>query len=89
MKQVIVFPRGQLSAEDRKAMRAVGIVAIEADDPSKVVVAVPQSAIVTGDDLLIAALAGVNCKTYDQNAATFAKTLADRIKAREAKGEAE
>lgn len=34
---LVVFPRGQLSAEDKAQMREVGIIAIEADDPKAVV----------------------------------------------------
>jgi hypothetical protein len=37
MKQVVVFPRGQLSESDRKRLVRAGVVVVEADDPSKVV----------------------------------------------------
>lgn len=33
---IVVFPRGQLTAEDKAAMQASGVIAVEADDPSAV-----------------------------------------------------
>jgi hypothetical protein len=33
---LVVFPRGQLSADDKAQMREVGIIAVEADDPKSV-----------------------------------------------------
>ena len=44
MSQVIVFPRGQLSPEDKASMREMGIAVVEADDPSKVVTVIPVAA---------------------------------------------
>lgn len=37
MIQIIVFPTGTLSASDREAITSKGALAIEADDPSKIV----------------------------------------------------
>lgn len=82
MKQVFVFPRGQLSASDKQEMAAVGIVAVEADDPRQVVQLLPASSLLNGDDLLLAALSGADYSDMSQKA--FGAALIKRIRAREA-----
>lgn len=61
---VVVFPRGQLSAEDKAAMGAAGIVAVEADDTKAVVqlhIAAPLvCASVNGDALVSAAIRSIS-----------------------------
>lgn len=60
-KQVVVFPRGQLSDKDRRALGKAGVCVVEADDPSKVVMVLPLAPVLSGDDVLrsaIGALAG-------------------------------
>lgn len=60
--QIVVFPRGQLTAQDRKALRAAGVVPIEADDPTAVVTVVPLAeagTVVTPDALLMSLLRAV------------------------------
>ena len=54
MKQVIIFPRGQLSPEDRCRLRDSGFLAVEADTPRQVVCAVHGAPL----DLFMAALHG-------------------------------
>lgn len=80
MNQVIVFPRGQLNADDKERLTEMGIVAVEADNPKDVVVLVPGSSITTGDDLLMAALAGITCSTLNSKSDVFAATLYKRLK---------
>ena len=83
MSTVIVFPRGELSELDKARMQEVGIIAIEASDPSKVVQLVPSSRLIKGDDILMAALAGAN--VYDGSREAFGKELIKRIRAVEEK----
>lgn len=47
-QQVLVFPRGQLKPKDRRVLAEVGVVAVEADDPSKVVACIPSAPLVIG-----------------------------------------
>ena len=42
-QMVVVYPRGQLTTRDRKALLAAGIVGIEADEPGKVVTVLPMA----------------------------------------------
>jgi hypothetical protein len=55
LNEVIVFPRGQLSAKDRRLLAKVGVPVVEADDPSKVVMLLPTAA-VPADEILAVAL---------------------------------
>lgn len=80
MKQVIVFPRGQLSADDRAALVAADFVPIEADDPKAIIVHIPSASLVTPDDLFMSALAGVTNSTSEYMVAE----LRCRLKAKEA-----
>jgi hypothetical protein len=56
MKQVIIFPRGQLKTKDKAKLQEAGMLAIEADDPTKVVMLLPSAANIKADDLLMSAL---------------------------------
>lgn len=67
MKQVIVFPRGQLNSKDRERLSKAGLLAVEADDPSKVVTVIPGANKITGDDLLVAALDALAQNTYTKD----------------------
>lgn len=58
MKQLVIFPKGSLSAKDKERMSKEGYLAIEADDPSKIILPMPTLTI-QGDDLLIAALSAM------------------------------
>lgn len=86
MSQVIVFPRGQLNSKDKERMTKMGICAIEADHPHQVVMLCPGSSMVTGDDLLMAALAGVNTDYGGNRHQMMTEELQRRLKAREEKG---
>lgn len=83
MSQIIVFPRGQLSAEDRARVEAIGMVAVEADDPKAVVVTVPGVPLASSDDLAFAALTAVVGSRHDSVGAEFARELHRLIKAKQ------
>lgn len=55
-KQIVVFPRGQLSKNDKERMSRHGVLAIEADDPSKVVTVIPGVMLADSNDMLSAAV---------------------------------
>lgn len=77
MSSVIIFPRGQLSAKDRRMLLAAGITAVEADDPTKVVQVIPGAAMVGADDMLLSALAGIIAA--GNGGMTFVKELNRRL----------
>lgn len=62
LSQIVVFPRGQLQAKDRERLTKAGIIAVEAECPQDVRVLIPSSSMVSGDDLLMAALDGITEK---------------------------
>lgn len=80
---VIVFPRGQLSPKDKERLTKSGIVAVEADDPSKVVVCVPSSPMITNDDLLLSAMFGMSSDGSQTERSLMVKELYRRMKAKE------
>lgn len=86
MKQVIVFPRGQLTPKDKEKLSKGGWLAVEADDPSKVVSVIPGASVVSPDDMICAAMDAVaNTPTYGSPSTRFAEQLAKRILKREQK----
>ena len=83
MTQIVVFPRGQLTAQDKKALRAAGVVPVEADNPREVVVVVPLAAgadMLTPSDMLMSLLKAVD---EGGEAGRFARELHRRLKERE------
>jgi hypothetical protein len=80
MSSVIVFPRGQLTPEDRDSLMQAGIVAVEVDDPKAVVQLVPGAPMVGADDLLMSALRAVVTSEYGN---TFTRELERRLLDRE------
>lgn len=85
MSRIFIFPRGQLTAADRKRMSEAGIVAVEADDPGSVVTVVPGAPLATSDDLAVAALGAIASRNLDSVAATSEKALYSRLLTRGAK----
>lgn len=83
LSQVIVFPRGQLRPADRKRLQKLGLVAVEAEDPSAVRLMVPTHNALRGDDLLCAALQAITThKPFTSDGAPlvlFAKDLIKRV----------
>jgi len=83
--QVIIFPRGSLTSLDRTALRRAGYCAVEADDPAKVVLALPGGA-VNGDMLTLCALNAMSGNAYGHAdvRAKFTDQLTNRLNAIEA-----
>jgi hypothetical protein len=57
---VLIFPRGSLQAKDRERLSRAGYVAVEADDPTKVVVTIPGAPVITDNDITSAALQSIS-----------------------------
>jgi hypothetical protein len=78
---VIIFPRGQCADRDRVALNGIGFTVVEADDPSKVVIALPVVPFVTPtsvDDLFRSLVESV--ADNDFAAGKFGRALVLRIK---------
>ena len=83
-RMIVVYPRGQLRAPDRKTLKDAGVIAIEADDPSEVVAVIPMapaSLPTNSDDMSMALLHAVAIGNEGQK---FAAELYRRAKEREA-----
>lgn len=85
MSQVIVFPRGQLSDDDRQRLDEIGILAIEAETPGDVVTVIPGIPLASTDDLALSALEAIASSSYNSTAMDFAKALHKRLSEREQK----
>lgn len=83
MKQLVIFPKGSLSQKDKERMSKEGYCAVEADDPSKVIVPLPAGA-VTGDMLSLCALDAMAGPRSSEERSRFTENLTRRLKAREA-----
>lgn len=53
---IVVFPRGQLTPKDKERMTKIGVIAIEADDPSLVRVLSAEPLPVGSNAMLVVAL---------------------------------
>lgn len=83
-RMIVVYPRGQLRAADRRTLEKAAVIAIEADDPAKVVTVLPMapaSLPVNSDDVSMALLYAVATGNEGQK---FAAELYRRAKLREA-----
>jgi hypothetical protein len=81
MKQIVVYPRGQLEPKDRERLTKAGFVVVEADDPGAIVTVVPGAPLASADDLLLAALAAITGDSASVGVqAQFARALAQRIR---------
>lgn len=80
-----MFPRGQLTPVDRARMAEVGIVAVEADDPSSVVTVIPGVPLATSEDLAMSALSAIAGCGINGVGMDFVKLLHARLQVREAK----
>lgn len=81
MKQVIVFPRGQLTKEDRAAIAKAGAVAVEADDPSKVTIAL--SSPIDGNDLFMSMMEALTLHANDSTRSAVVQELGARARKNE------
>jgi hypothetical protein len=85
MKQVIVFPRGQLNSSDKERLSKAGMVAVEADDPSKVICLLPSTSVISADDLFMSAITAVSSGTNYNKADMMITELFRRAKLNESK----
>lgn len=89
---VVIYPRGQLGADDAKRLADAGIVAVEAADPHLVRVLpmplpLPLPAVqpVPYDDMLLALMTAIERSRVGSIAMTFVETLLERLRARESR----
>lgn len=75
MQQIIVFPRGQLTPDMKQELNEAGIIALEVDDPEKVVTVLPVTRTLTGDKLLDAALQTIKDTSSAHVRASFATRI--------------
>lgn len=80
MKKVIIFPRGELLAKDKERLSKEGYVAVEAADPSKVVMLLESTDSVTGDMLLMSAMHGCSVGYPNSPSGSFFSELHRRMK---------
>jgi hypothetical protein len=76
--QIVIFPRGSLTSLDKTNLRRSGYCAVEADDPSKVVLALPGGA-VTGDMLTLCALNAMAGPSSSAERSKFTAELTARL----------
>lgn len=82
-KQIIVFPTGSLLPKDRERLTKEGYLAIEAEDPSKVVLLGEDTPLLTTRDIAMSAMAGVMKGSYGERQSTMLTELYSRIQANE------
>ena len=83
-KQIVIFPRGQLSAKDKERATKLGVFIMEADDPSKVVTIIPCAPI-SGDTLLACAVEAMSGTGSSSERQKFGEAVMRQIAAREAR----
>ncbi len=82
MKQVLIFPRGQLNAKDKERLSKSRIVAVEADDPSKVVMVAPSEG-VSADMMTMCALEAMRGQFRSDIRSDFTVNLHNALKERQ------
>lgn len=84
MSQIIIFPKGTLSAEDKQKAEEKGFLAIECDDPSKVAVITPMPS-VAPEMMFMCALRSLQGPGMERESirAQFAVNLYESLKAKE------
>lgn len=88
MKQLVIFPKGSLTSKDKERMSKEGYLAIETDEPSKVIMPMPSGELFTGNDLLVSALDAMTNYGITGGGTIRAQTLASlttKIVAKETK----
>ena len=87
LAQVIVFPRGQLSAKDKERLTKAGVIAVEADSPSDVHMLMPEFPTVGGNAMLMAAMEAISGSQGDFNVrSAFVKAMFERMRLAEVGG---
>lgn len=80
MKQLVIFPTGSLSAKDKERMSKEGFLAIEAEDPTRVIIAIPSCSLVTADDVTLSALQSLlDSPNISQEHSKFTRALCQRV----------
>ena len=81
LAQVIVFPRGQLSAKDKERLAKAGVIAIEADNPSDVHMLMPEAPMIGANSMLMAAMEAM-CGNdgFGHVRSAFTQRLHERLK---------
>lgn len=85
MKQLVIFPKGSLSPNDKSRMAKEGILAIECDEPSRVVAVIPGAPLLSSDDLLLSAMDGLLAPVNRH--CVFAESVTKRLRENSAKKE--
>lgn len=81
---IVVYPRGQLSAKDKERLTKHGILAIEADDPSKVVTLLPMGSTLSADDVFLSAMKALGTGSYNTEClVAFSKEMCRRALSKE------
>lgn len=80
MKQVVVFPRGQLTAKDKERLTKAGVIAVEADEPSKVETLLPPVTTLSADEVVVALATAV--QHSQQAMLVFGTTMAKRLQSK-------
>lgn len=80
---VVVFPRGQLTPKDKERLTRGGVIAVEADDPTRVMqlnlsAPLTQSK-VTGDAIVVAAVQAISTVPSSAINSEFVKLLAQSL----------
>lgn len=78
-KQLVLFPTGTLNPLERDRMTEQGFIAVECDDPSKVVVALPATSLLKADDVLLSALNAITGEGSRDERNKFAFNLITQI----------
>lgn len=82
MKQIILFPKGSITPKDKERMSNEGYCAVECEDPSKAVVAIPAVGIAP-DSMLLCALEAMSATSAYPERAKFTDNLFRELKKRE------
>jgi hypothetical protein len=75
---ILLVPRGAFDDEAKKVLREVGYVAIETDDPSKVIATIPTVPFglpISADSITLALLEALATSASGSAALTFVKSL--------------
>jgi hypothetical protein len=78
-KQIVIFPRGQLSAKDKERASKLGVFVMEADDPSKVVQIMPSVSL-PPESMLLCALEAMEGTWGDSARQRFTTNLTKLMK---------
>lgn len=78
-KQLVIFQRGTITPKDKEKMSKAGFLPIESDIPESVRILIPTHSHITGDDILLSLIEGVQKSFPDAVGKEFSKSLLERI----------